>query len=145
MYSMAMEDCQDLDSQFEENARKDLVGMMELYEKSTFDIQRYIQWPEMNFEEEHPVPITLFEEIEREFEKVKAEVQAKEEFSIEDNPLKAIDGLLPLYNICAKVCDQHGGVQEVKYSPQCKESTHLQLKKGKDIIATRGMEQTLPQ
>ena len=58
--------------------------MMNLYEKSTYDIQRYIQWPEINLEEEHPVPITLFEQIERDFGKVKVEVQAKEEFSIED-------------------------------------------------------------
>ena len=58
--------------------------MMDLYERSTYDIQRYIQWPEINFEEEHPVPITLFEQIESEFERVKAEVQSKEEFSIED-------------------------------------------------------------
>ena len=49
VYSMATEECQDLASRFEENARKDLAGMMNLYEKSTYDIQRYIQWPEINF------------------------------------------------------------------------------------------------
>lgn len=38
VYSMATEECQDLASRFEENARKDLVGMMDLYEKSTYDI-----------------------------------------------------------------------------------------------------------
>ena len=81
---MATEECQDLASRFEENARKDLAGMMDLYEKSTYDIQRYIQWPEMNFEEEHPVPITLFEQIEKYFEMVKVEVQVKKEFSMED-------------------------------------------------------------
>ena len=32
MYSMATEECQDLASRFEENARKDLAGMMDLYE-----------------------------------------------------------------------------------------------------------------
>ena len=42
VYSIATEECQDLASRFEENARKDLVGMMDLYEKSTYDIQRYI-------------------------------------------------------------------------------------------------------
>ena len=31
VYSMATEECQDLASRFEENARKDLVGMMDLY------------------------------------------------------------------------------------------------------------------
>lgn len=32
MYSMATEECQDLASRFEENARKDLARMMDLYE-----------------------------------------------------------------------------------------------------------------
>ena len=32
VYSMATEECQDLASWFEENARKDLAGMMDLYE-----------------------------------------------------------------------------------------------------------------
>ena len=86
VYSMATEECQDLAYRFEENSRKDLAGMMDLYEKSTYDIHRYIKWPKINFEEEHPVPITLFEQIEEDFEKVKAEVQAKEEFSVEDSP-----------------------------------------------------------
>ena len=84
VYSMATEECQDLASRFEENSRKDLAGMMDLYEKSTYDIQRYVQWPETNFEEDHLVPITIFEQIEKDFEKVKAEVQVKKEFSIED-------------------------------------------------------------
>jgi hypothetical protein len=33
-------ECQDLASRFKENARKDLAGMMDLYEKSIYDIQR---------------------------------------------------------------------------------------------------------
>ena len=81
---MAMEECQDLASRFEENAGKDLAGMMDLYEKTTYDIQRYIQWPKINFEENHPVPITVFEEIKKDFERVKIEVQAKKEFLVED-------------------------------------------------------------
>ena len=84
VYSMAMEECQDLASWFKENARKDLAGMMDLYEKTTFDIQRYIKWPEINFKEDHLVPITVFKEIEKDFERVKAEVQAKKEFLVED-------------------------------------------------------------
>jgi DNA repair exonuclease SbcCD ATPase subunit len=83
-YSMATKECQDLASRFEENARKDIVGMMELYEKSINDIQKYIQFPEIDFEEDHPVPITMFKQIEKGFEKVKAEVQVKKNFSMED-------------------------------------------------------------
>ena len=81
---MATEECQDLASRFEENARKDLAGVMDLYGKSTYDIQRYVQCPEINFEEHDPVPITIFMQIEKDFEKVKAEVQVKKEFSMEN-------------------------------------------------------------
>ena len=45
--SMATKECQVLASWFEENARKDLSRMMDLYEKTTYDIQRYIQWPKI--------------------------------------------------------------------------------------------------
>ena len=84
VYSVATEECQDLASRFEENARKDLARMMDLYEKSTYDIQRYIQWPEINLEDEHPILFTLFDQLESDYEKVKAEVQLKEEFLQED-------------------------------------------------------------
>ena len=57
---------------------------MDLYEKPTYDIQRYVQWLEINFEEDHPVPITVFKQIEKAFEKVKVKVQVKKEFSMED-------------------------------------------------------------
>ena len=57
---------------------------MDLYEKSTYDIQRYIWWPYINLDDEHLVPFTLFDQLESDYEKVKAKVQAKEEFSQED-------------------------------------------------------------
>jgi hypothetical protein len=71
---MSTEECQDLSSRFEENARKDLAGMIDLYDKSTYDIQRYIQWSKIYFKEDHPAPITLFEQIKKDFQKVKVEV-----------------------------------------------------------------------
>ena len=77
VYFVAIEECQYLASRFEKNARKGLAGMMDLYEKSTYDIQRYIRWPEINLEDEHPVPFTLFDQLESDYEKVKTEVQAK--------------------------------------------------------------------
>ena len=57
---------------------------MELYEKSIYDIQRYIQWLEINFEDEHPVLYYLFKQLEDNYEKIKAKVQAKEIISKED-------------------------------------------------------------
>jgi uncharacterized radical SAM superfamily Fe-S cluster-containing enzyme len=72
VHSMATAECLDLASRFEENAKKDLAGMMEFYDKYTYDIQRYIQWPKINFKDEHPVPYALFKELEDSFEKIKA-------------------------------------------------------------------------
>ena len=61
VHTLATTECQDLASRFEEDARKDLAGIMDLYEKSIYGIQRYIQWPEINLEDEHPVPYALFQ------------------------------------------------------------------------------------
>lgn len=58
--------------------------MIELYEKSRYDIQMYIQWPEINLEDEHLVPFFFFQKLEDRYEKIKAEVQAKEVISKED-------------------------------------------------------------
>ena len=48
--------------------------MMDLYEKVTYDIQRYVQWPEVNFEDENPIPYVLFTQLEDNFEKIKEEL-----------------------------------------------------------------------
>ena len=46
--------------------------------------QRYIQWPKINFEDEHPVPFSFFQNIEDRYKKIKAEVQANKVISKED-------------------------------------------------------------
>ena len=84
LHTLTTSECQELASRFEENAKQNLAKMMELYEKSIYDIQRYIQWPEINFEEEHPVPFSFFQKLEDIYEKIKADVQAKEVISKED-------------------------------------------------------------
>ena len=84
LHTLATTECQDLASRFEENAIQNLVGMMELYEKSIYNIQRYIQWLEINLEDEHLVPFSFFQKLEDSYEKIKAEVRAKEVISKED-------------------------------------------------------------
>jgi hypothetical protein len=78
VHTLTTTECQDLASKFKENARKDIARMMDLYEKSIYDIQRYIQCPEINLEDEHPIPYAFFQELEDSYEKIKAEVRAKE-------------------------------------------------------------------
>ena len=58
--------------------------MMDLYDKSIYDIQRYIQWPEINLEDEHLVTFSFFQKLEYIYENIKAGVQAKEVISEED-------------------------------------------------------------
>jgi hypothetical protein len=74
LHTLATTKCQDLDSRFEVNARQNLAGMMDLHEKSIYDIQRYIQWPEINFEDEHVVHFYFFQKLEDSYEKIKVEV-----------------------------------------------------------------------
>ena len=42
VHTLATAECQDLASKFDENARENLAGMMDLYKKSIYDMQRYI-------------------------------------------------------------------------------------------------------
>ena len=84
LHTLATTECKELASIFEERARKNLAGMMELYEKSIYDIERYIQWSEINFEDEHLVHFSFFQELEDRYENIKVEVQAKEVISKED-------------------------------------------------------------
>ena len=48
------------------------------------DYQRYILWPKINLKDEHLVPFAFFQNLEDNYEKIKAEVQAKEVISKED-------------------------------------------------------------
>ena len=69
LHTLDTSECQELASIFEEKARQNLAGMMKLYEKSIYDIQRYIWWLEINFRDEHPVSFSFFQELEERFEK----------------------------------------------------------------------------
>ena len=84
LHTLATSECQELASRFEENARQNIVGMMDLYEKYIYDIQRYIQWPKINLEDEHPITFAFFQKLEDKYEKIKEEVQAKYVISKKD-------------------------------------------------------------
>lgn len=42
LHSLATNECQELDSKFESEARQSLAGMMNVYEKSVQDVQKYL-------------------------------------------------------------------------------------------------------
>ena len=58
-----MNECQELASKFEEKAMQSLAGMMDIYEISINDVQRYLQWPEINFRAKHLVSFPFFQEL----------------------------------------------------------------------------------
>ena len=58
--------------------------MMDVYEKSIYDVQRYLQCPKINFRDEHPVSFSLFQKLKDKYEMIKAKVQAKEVISKDD-------------------------------------------------------------
>ena len=60
LHTLATNVSQELDSKFEERARKSLAGMMDVYDKSVYDAQRYLQWPEISFRDEHPISFAFF-------------------------------------------------------------------------------------
>ena len=61
LHTLDTSECQEIASKFEERVRQNLEGTMELYEKSIYSIQRYIQWPEINFKDEHLVSFAFFQ------------------------------------------------------------------------------------
>ena len=84
LHTLATNECHELDSKFEEKERQSLAGMVDVYEKSIYDVQRYLQWPEINFKDEHLVSFSFFQELEEKYEMIKAEVQVKEVISKDD-------------------------------------------------------------
>ena len=50
LHASDMNECQELASKFKEKVRQSLEGMIKVYEKSTYDVQRYLQWPEDQFQ-----------------------------------------------------------------------------------------------
>ena len=84
LHTMGTNECQELASKFEERARQSLVVMMDVYEKSVQEVQKYLQWPKINFIDEHPISFSLFYELQDTYKVVKVEVHSKEFISKED-------------------------------------------------------------
>ena len=84
LHTLDTNECQELASKFEEKLRKSLARMMDVYEKSIYDVKIYLQWLEINFKDEHLVSFAFFQELKDKYEMTKAEVQAKEVISKDD-------------------------------------------------------------
>ena len=78
LHTLPTNECQELASKFEEKAKQSLVEMIGVYDKLVQDVQKYIQWPKINFLDEHSIPFSFFQNLEDIYELVKVEVQSKE-------------------------------------------------------------------
>ena len=58
--------------------------MMDVYDKSVQDVQKYLQWPKINFRDEHLIYFSFFQELEDKYQVTKAKVQEEEVISKED-------------------------------------------------------------
>jgi DNA repair exonuclease SbcCD ATPase subunit len=78
LHTLDTNECLELASKFEERERHSLAGLMDVYDKSVQDVQRYLQWPQINFKNEYPISFVFFQDLKDKYEVTKAEVQAKE-------------------------------------------------------------------
>ena len=76
LHTLATNECEELASKFEQKVKQILVGMMNVYGKSIQDIRKYLQWPKVNFQYEHPIPFSFFHKLEDAYEFVKVDVQS---------------------------------------------------------------------
>ena len=74
LHTLDTNECQELDSMFEEKATQSLAWMMNVYDNLVYDVQRYLQWPDINFKDEHPISYSFFQELEDKYEMNKEEV-----------------------------------------------------------------------
>ena len=84
LHTLDTNECQELAYKFKEKARKSLAGMMDVYDKSVYDVQGHLQWPKINFRDEHPIYFSFFQELKDKYEMTKVEVQVKEVISKDD-------------------------------------------------------------
>ena len=47
-------------SKFQEKVKQSIARIMNVYDKLVQYIQKYLQWPEINFQDEHPIPFSFF-------------------------------------------------------------------------------------
>ena len=42
--------------------------MMDVYDSSIYVAQRYLQWPEINFRDEHPISFSFFQDLKEKYQ-----------------------------------------------------------------------------
>ena len=71
LHTLVTNECKELASNFKETGRQSLEGMMDVYDKSVQDVQRYLQWIEINFRDENPISFYFFQELKDTYEVIK--------------------------------------------------------------------------
>ena len=74
LHTLDTNECQELASKFEERVKQIMAWMMNVNDRSVQDIQKYLQWAKINFQDENPIIFSFFQELEDTYEVVKKEV-----------------------------------------------------------------------
>ena len=81
---LATHECQELASKFDERVKQSIAGILMIYTSNIQEMQRNVQWLDINLQQEKPMPFYFFEKPENEYEAIKVEVQAKDMISMEE-------------------------------------------------------------
>ena len=81
LHTLDTNECQELAYKFEEKVKQILAITMDVYDKLVYEVQIYLQLPEINFRDEHPISFSFFQDLKDKYEMTKAKVQEKEVIS----------------------------------------------------------------
>ena len=68
LHTLATRECQELDSKFEEKVKQGIVGIMKIYTSNIQEMQKNVQWPEIDLWQEQPITFSFFQKLEKEYE-----------------------------------------------------------------------------
>ena len=84
LHTLATHEGRQLASKFEEKVKQSIDGIMKLYTSNIQEMQKNVQLPEIDLQQDQPITFSFFQKIENEYEAIKEEVRAKEMISTEE-------------------------------------------------------------
>ena len=127
LHTLATNEFQELDSNFEERVKQSIAGIMKVYIDNVQDMHEDIQWSEINLQSEQPTPFSFFQKLEDKYEVVKVKVLAREVISIKD-----IQGLV--IRLVKEVTKFNAFIRKFKEEMEAFKECHLRLDIKKEYV-----------
>ena len=84
LHTLATHECQEIDSKFEEKVKQSIAGIIKIYTSNIQEMQKNVQWLEMDLQHKQPMTFSFFYKLEKEYEAINAEVWAKNMILMEE-------------------------------------------------------------